>query len=184
MNGPRIVRRLGTVAAAVLVAAPLVSACSVVVPTAPHCSDVERVATIAQSVPSASYVPCVASLAAGWSTDRFAVRDGSTRFTLHSDRSPGHPVSVLLRRRCSTSGATPLAPRTPGGRTFLWLARISPRYAGTLFDVFPGGCVTYGFDFARDNHIALMAQLQTSVGFVARADLRRRLQADLTVRLP
>ena len=32
---------------------------------------------------------------------------------------------------------------------------MSPRFAGTLFDVFPGGCVTYAFDFARGRHITL-----------------------------
>ena len=171
------------IAAATLLVAASVSGCSAVVPAAPRCSDVERVATIAQSVPSSSYVPCIAALPAGWSTDRFDVHNGGTKFRLRSDRSPGHPVSLAFRRHCSTGGATPFAPRAPGGRTYLWLRRISPRYTGTLFDAFPGGCVTYQFDFARDSHIALMAELQTTVGFLSRADLRRRVRADLHVRL-
>lgn len=183
MRPPRPSWRLVVLTAAAFLVAACLSGCSVIVPTAPRCTEVERVATTAQSVPVSSYVPCIASLPAGWSTDRFLVRDGGTTFTLHSDRSPGHPVSLVFRRHCSTRGATPLAPRTPGGRTYISLLRISPRYTGSLFDVFPGGCVTYEFDFPRDAHIALMADLQTTVGFVSRADLRRRLRADLHVRL-
>ena len=40
--------------------------------------------------------------------------------------------------------ASPEPARTPGGRTYLQLTGIDPPYAGRLYDVFPGGCVTYG----------------------------------------
>lgn len=45
------------------------------------------------------------------------------------------------------------------------------------------GCVSYHFDFARDRHIALMAELLATVHFVARADLHRQVQDGLGVRL-
>jgi len=170
-------------AAAVL--APLVSvtACGVTRDEAPQCGAVERVAIIAQSVPSASYVPCLLRLPAGWTSSRFQVRSGRTSYALTSDRAPGHPVVVELRDRCRPAGTTPIAARTPGGRTALRVREIDPRYAGTMFDVFPGGCVTYRFDFARGSHIALMAELQSVVGFVTRIELRRLLQDRLGVEL-
>lgn len=170
-------------AAAVLVPLVSVTACSVTRDEAPQCGSVERVAIIAQSVPSASYVPCLLRLPAGWTSGRFQVRSGRTSYTLTSDRAPGHPVVVELRDRCRPVGATPIAARTPGGRTALRVREIDPRYAGTMFDVFPGGCVTYRFDFARGSHIALMAELQSAVGFVTRIELRRLLQDRLGVEL-
>jgi hypothetical protein len=53
---------------------------------------------------------------------------------------------VKLAATCATGTATPIAPRTSGGRTYLLLRGIDPRYAGTMYDVFPGGCVSCRFD--------------------------------------
>lgn len=166
----------------VLAATPLLAGCSATQASAPRCGDTERLGLVAQSVPSAGYVPCVAGLAAGWQSRAFTAENGSTRFQLVSDRASGQPVAVTLRASCgSLAGATPIPPRTPGGRTYLTLTSIAPRYAGTMYDQFPGGCVSYRFDFARGPHIALMAELAAAVGFVPRAQLRLRLRELLGV---
>jgi hypothetical protein len=174
--------RLG-LTASVLATLVCASACSVTRDEAPRCGSPERVAIIAQSVPTASYVPCLLRLPAGWTSGRFQVRSGRTSYILSSDRAAGHPVVVELRARCRSAGATPIPARTPGGRTSLRVREIDPRYAGTMFDVFPGGCVSYRFDFARGPHIALMADLEASVGLVTRIELRRLLRDQLGVEL-
>ena len=167
---------------AVLVLA-LTSCSGPVAGEAPKCGQVERVALIAQSVPTTSYVPCISAPQPGWSSTDLRAQDGGTRFTLNSDRSPNHPVHVELSQSCPIGTATPIAPRTPGGRSYLSLSGIDPRYAGTMYDVFPGGCVSYRFDFERGAHIPLMAQLQSIVGFVPRQQLRLDVQRQLGVRL-
>jgi hypothetical protein len=158
------------------------TACSSVATQAPRCGSLERVALVAQSVPSSTYVPCITDLPAGWSSGGLTVRDGGTEFTLRSDRS-AHAVDVALHAACDLPAATPIQPRTPGGRTYISLTAIDPDYTGTLYDVFPGGCVSYRFDFTRGTHIALMAELQQAVGFVSRPNLQRELQTRLGVRL-
>lgn len=178
------IRRWLVSAAALLALVPAFSACSVTsAGVAPSCGSVERVALIAQSVPSTSYVPCIADLQPGWSSRALSVHNGHTRFRLDSDRSPDHPVDVELRPSCRLGSATPIAPRTPGGRTYLKLTDIDPRYIGTMYDVFPGGCVSYAFNFERGPHIALMTQLSSAVGFVPRQQLRLQVQDRLGVRL-
>ena len=175
-------RAIAAVGLAVVV--PVLASCSG--PAAgevPKCGEVERVALIAQSVPSTSYVPCITALQPGWSSTGIQAQDSRTRFTLNSDRSPNHPVQVELSGACTVGTATPIAPRTPGGRSYLSLSSIDPRYAGTMYDVFPGGCVSYRFDFERGAHIPLMAQLQSIVGFVPRQQLRLDVQRQLGVRL-
>lgn len=177
-------RRWALSAAALLALLPALSACSATsVGVAPSCASTERVALIAQSVPSTSYVPCIDDLQQGWDSSALSVHDGRTRFQLDSDRSPGHPVEVELRASCRIGSATPIAPRTPGGRTYLKLTDIDPRYIGTMYDVFPGGCVSYAFNFERGAHIALMTQLSSAVGFVSRQQLRLDAQDQLGVRL-
>ena len=149
--------------------------CSSTAESAPDCRADQRLALVAQSVPGASYVPCVALLRTGWHTANFDARTGRTQFDLASDRAD-QPVVVDFRARCSSGGATAIAPRAEGVRTHLRVRSISPRYAGTLYDVFPGGCVTYRFDFERGPHIALMEDFQASLGLFSRRELRLTLQ--------
>lgn len=172
---------------AAALAAPLLGGCAGAAPgsaTAPRCSSVERLGLIAQSVPTSSYVPCITRLRAGWHTDELVIRSGATTFDLVSDRAEHHPVRIALRSGCDVVGGAPVPPRTLGGRSYLALDAISPRVTGTLYDVFPGGCVTYRFDFERGPHIALMADLQSSVGLLSRVELDRSLRRQLGVELP
>jgi hypothetical protein len=159
------------------------SGCTSAVADVPGCGSIERVALIAQSVASSSYVPCISELPQGWTSGQLHIRDGQTRFALHSDRSAGHPVRVQLDPTCAVGAAPPIAPRTPGGRTYLALRAIEPRYVGTMYDIFPGGCVSYRFDFERGVHIALMAQLQSAVGLVPRHQLSLEMRKQFGMRL-
>jgi hypothetical protein len=121
-------------------------------------------------------VPCLAELRPGWSANDFQPRSGATRFALVSDRDTGHPVVVKLTRSCDVGEATLSTPRADGARTYLKVDSIAPRYAGTLSDVFPGGCVTYRFDFARGPHIPLIDDFEHQVALSSRRDLRLALR--------
>lgn len=149
---------------------------------APDCRADQRLALLAQSVPGATYVPCVAGLRTGWRTTNFEAETGKGSFELESDRAD-RPVVVDLSPGCRVGRATAIAPRADGVRTHLELQSISPRYAGTLYDVFPGGCVTYSFDFERGPHIALMEEFQASLGLFSRRELRLELSRDIGVEL-
>lgn len=165
-------------------ALPVLSSCSITTAAeAPRCGATERIALIAQSVPSTSYIPCITALPAGWSSADLHTHNGYTRFILRSDRNPEHPVRIELSASCTVGSATPIAPRTPGGRTYLKLRTIDPRYDGTMYDIFPGGCVSYTFDFERGSHISLMTQLATAVAFESRQQLRLDAERQLGVRL-
>ncbi|HET8789203.1 MAG TPA: hypothetical protein VFO47_10700, partial [Actinomycetes bacterium] len=59
------------------------------------------VVLMAQAVPSASQLPCVELLPAGWSVSDIFVRNGRVRFALDSDRVGMHAVQVVLERFCS-----------------------------------------------------------------------------------
>ena len=59
----------------------------------------------------------------------------------------------------------------------------TPRFAGTLYDVFPGGCVSYQFDFGSGSQIALMEQFEQAVDLYPRQQLRLVLKQKLGVEL-
>jgi hypothetical protein len=104
-------------------------------------------------------------------------------FTLDPNRSGARPVKVEFRSTCDVTDAIPITPRADGVRTTMRLEGISPRYSGTITDVFPGGCVSYRFDFARGPHIALMEDLATTVDLYSRRQLRLDLRHQLGVEL-
>jgi len=148
----------------------------------PDCTDVARLAIVAQSVPDAAYVPCVAGLPAGWTFEGIEVSDAGAELRLESDRND-RGVRVELRDRCDATDATPIAPRDEGVRTYQVIAAISPRVVGRVLDVFPGGCVITSYDFVRGRHVALVAELGQVVGLRTRLELSQELRSRLGITL-
>ena len=175
---------LGAVLAAVMLAATAaLTGCAASSDAVPRCGDPLRLAIIAQSLPAASYVPCIRELPQGWSTSGFSPTQSGSSFLLDSDRSPERPVKVALSATCRPGTASPSPPRAPGVLTYTRLTSIRPRFAGTLYDVFPGGCVSYAFDFAPGSQIALMEQFEGAIGLYPRQQLRLILKQKLGVEL-
>jgi hypothetical protein len=170
-------------AAVMLAAGATLAGCAAADDTVPGCADPLRLAIVAQSVPSASYLPCIRNLQPGWTTSGFDPAQDGTSFLLNSDRSPGQPVTVRLTTACRISGASPSPARAPGVLTYTRLDSIRPRFAGRLYDVFPGGCVTYTFDFSHGSQIELMEQFKAAVGLYPRQQLRLVLKQELGVEL-
>lgn len=164
-------------------AAVALTGCATSNDTAPGCGDPLRLAIVAQSVPSAFYLPCIHDLPPGWTTAGFDPSQDGTSFLLNSYRSPGQPVTVQLTAACRISGASPSPARAPGVLTYTRLDSIRPRFAGHLYDVFPGGCVTYTFGFSHGSQIALMEQFEQAIGLYPRQQLRLVLKRKLGVEL-
>lgn len=181
-GGARVLRAaVGTLVVTTLV--PLASGCSVLSQPVPSCASILRLALVAQSVPTAAYVPCLNPLLPGWTAAGFRASSGHSEFSLRSNLASDSPVVVQLVPHCDVTGATVVTPRGPGVSTYRKLRTIAPRYAGTLTDVFPGGCVTYQFDFQRGAHIALIENFESTVALFPRqqlaVDLHRRLGVSL-----
>ncbi len=176
-------RRRLALASAVAAMAVMLTSCTTVAGTVPECDPGPRLAVVAQSVPGASYVPCIRELSEDWSTGGFRAGRGGARFTLVPHRPGSRPVRVTFDSACDASGAVATTPRAEGVRTSIRLEAISPRYTGTLTDVFAGGCVTYRFDFARGPHISLMEQLVSTVGLFSRRELGVEVHDQLGVDL-
>jgi hypothetical protein len=148
----------------------------------PRCEPSQRLAIVAQSVPGAAYLPCIAELPPGWSFSSFDVDDDGTRFSLRSDRAD-RPVGVELAASCDVGSAIPVAPRDEGVRTYHLAESVSPRYAGRFYDVFADGCVTYEFDFATGPHITLIDEMQRAVRLYSRRLLRQELYDEIGITL-
>jgi len=164
-------------------AAVSLAGCATSAGPVPGCGDPLRLAIVAQSVPGAAYLPCLRDLQPGWTAVGFTPSQDGTSFLLDSDRSPGRPVTVRLTASCRITGASPSPARAPGVLTYTRLESIRPRFAGQLYDVFSGGCVTYTFDFSHGSQIALTEEFEAAVGLYPRQQLRIVLKRKLGVEL-
>ncbi len=141
---------------------------------APECrTNSETLALMAQSVPTAAQVPCIAVLPAGWSFRTIDVRNGRSSFSLDSDRAGDRAVQVTLRARCDVSGATEIVSDEPGLARYERVESVVSEYRGVRLYVFPGGCVTYRFEFERRG-LALVNEVSLALGFLSRAEVARQ----------
>ncbi len=159
------------VVAAVLAVA--VAGCAGAEAAAPGCDSGRRLAILAQSVPTASLVPCLDSMPAGWSFAALDVDSRRARFWLHSDRAGLRAAEVELAPACDLGDSTRAQAEEEGAERYQRLSSLSPRFVGTTYDVFDGGCVVYRYDFAPDTHIELYQELHDAVALFPRDGLEQ-----------
>lgn len=152
------------------------SACTVRgVVIAPWCEPNQRLAIVAQSVPTAVAVPCIAQMPAGWSAGGVEVETGRTRFWLNSDRAGDHAVEIQLAATCDIDGATATA------RELDWVQRYerSDQMAGrlhlTVLEVFDGGCISTSLDLPVGSADMLAAEALDAASLYPREELRAEM---------
>ena len=133
---------------------------------------------MAQAVPSASAVPCIDSLPAGWTFGQATVHDGRGRFWLNSDRAGHHAVAVTLSDRCDVSRAHAVTPDAPSTSSFEETRRGGSRVSLIRFDRFPGGCVTYDINVTKGSRPALLSDVDRALAYTARTRLARHVHLD------
>ena len=180
-------RRIGKVAALALVVAALAS-CSARAGDATEANcpieDGELFVLMAQSVPSATLIPCIEALPAGWTYGGSDVSNAVARFWLDSDRGGYHAVEVSLEASCRITGAVDVTNSTSEGgvRVYLDEFDLHPFTANKYF-VFPGGCVTYRYRFGADAEATLALEADEAVTFNLRTVLVAKVQEELGLTL-
>jgi serine/threonine protein kinase len=136
----------------------------------PTCGTGNAMVLVAQSVPSATRLPCVATPPAGWTVGVLHVQRGRTTFWLNSDRAGVHAVHVTFTAPsgCSTTGATEVPSDEGGTRRFVAPERVQPSLRSTTTYRFEGGCVTYRFAFKDGAPGALALDAGAALAFIDR----------------
>jgi hypothetical protein len=137
---------------------------------APTCvpKGADTLVLIAQAVPRASKIPCIASYPAGWHFASMSIRDGEASFILDSDRAGISAVRVHLNSSCDLEGATEIPSDEPGTRRFERIISVVDGFKAIRSYSFEGGCITYRFDFDRQGR-ALVNEVSVAIGFMDRA---------------
>jgi tRNA A-37 threonylcarbamoyl transferase component Bud32 len=150
------------------------------------CTQLEELWLQAQSVPSASHIPCVQAFPAGI-VGALAVRDGesvlelshaSLDINLNTGDQPqaaaaAGEVTVRLTASCAVPTTGEGETVAPGVRRF---QTRGPSGTPQVVDVFPGGCVTYRPEPDIGPSAPLLDQAQRAVTFRTRDELRDALR--------
>lgn len=179
MNAAR--RGLTATALAFVIALPLAS-CSPGDTTTPACDDPGGRANVlvAQSVPSATRLPCLESLPAGWRLGGISIKDSGATFWLDSVVSGIHAVEVSLAATCQIAGASEVVPAADeAGMHVLVLPTSLDPFQGRRFIVFDGGCVTYRYSFSAGTPPTVALEVDGSLSFLARDDVADAVEVEL-----
>jgi hypothetical protein len=149
---------------------------------APSCAPAPRsfdrtIILIAQSVPTASSLPCIRGpLPQGWALSDLEIKRGSARFWLALDREGDKALLVQLAGSCDVSGATQVASEQTGMRQYERVSRLQGGYGGTRYYVYPGGCTTYEFDLRGESRAQPLAAIAQTLSFISRDTLRQQVR--------
>ena len=80
-------------------------------------------------------------------------------------------MTITLTAACDTSGAPQIPSDQPGTRRFEHPLSLRPQFTDLRFYLFPGGCVTYRFHFARGASSLLAIPVDSAVAFMPRTTL-------------
>jgi tRNA A-37 threonylcarbamoyl transferase component Bud32 len=133
------------------------------------CGDLEPLWLMAQSVPSASLIPCLQLVPVDWKVAEVAVNNGRSVITLDHDRGGSAAMVVRLTASCDLAGATEVTSEQRGATRY-YRARDNTRAYK-----FPGGCVTQRYRAAGPSALRLSDTASTEFGFISREELRQAL---------
>jgi tRNA A-37 threonylcarbamoyl transferase component Bud32 len=139
------------------------------------CRDLEPLWLMAQSVPSASLLPCLQLVPVDWKIAEVAVNNGRSVITLDHDRGGKAAMVVRLTASCDLAGATEVTSEHSGARRYLRVDANSTEFSATRAYTFSGGCVTQRFRTAGPSALRLSDTASTEFGFITREELRQAL---------
>jgi tRNA A-37 threonylcarbamoyl transferase component Bud32/membrane-associated phospholipid phosphatase len=143
----------------------------------PECRMVDEdvLPLMAQSVPSASLLPCIEVETPGWDFHLLDVKNGASRLFMKAERPDprSNLAEVTLTRSCDVSGLRQDATDELGTDLYVRIhALTNTRYAATRYYLFNGGCVSYQVDLYGSGRTALADQLTLeNLSFVSRGQV-------------
>lgn len=146
----------------------------------PICTQPEDAVMVleAQSVPTATRLPCIAELPIGWRFGGMFVNDAGTTLWFDHDRAGVRAVEVKLTTTCDVSSAVevPPGPDEVGMRVFQEPTSLDP-FTGSRSLLFEGGCIESRYRFASGSDPSLVIEADRALSTLARstvvAEVRR-----------
>jgi tRNA A-37 threonylcarbamoyl transferase component Bud32 len=134
----------------------------------------------AQAVPSASLIPCMQALPAGWTVVGGTANNGRAEWIVdHNVTSGGtdeEQLLISLTRSCDLSGTTEEPRDASGVRHYKRLSVGDDAFVATWIDVFEGGCASATTATTLSQWETLEVDLRAAWKYSTRAELAQVLQ--------
>lgn len=143
---------------------------------APSCEGGASNLIVAQSVPTATQVPCLERLPDGWSVAAVRVNDDGSEIRLDSDRAGEGAAVLRYDRACAYDPATQSPSELPPALRYDEIEQLEPGFRATRFYVFAGGCVSWRFDFDDGASATESVAIGDALGLVSREALNRSIR--------
>ena len=131
---------------------------------------------VAQSVPTATLVPCLGPLPNGWEVDGVRVDQDGSIVRLDSDRAGTEAARLVFSQHCDITDAVLVPSDQSGIPAYEAIGRIQPGFLGERIYIFKGGCVRWEFDFDPDVSATLAIDLQARLTLVPRSEINRSIR--------
>ena len=148
----------------------------------PLCRDLtglDPMGLVAQSVPSASYIPCTTDDPQGWEFYAMDVRNGRTKMFFDADPTPAHSgdheLVVTMTASCPARGEE----RASGleGVTRLDVSEgTANSFTGERRFIFEGGCVIYSYDLSGPEWPNFVSASSLALDFRSREDFNAQVR--------
>jgi hypothetical protein len=138
---------------------------------------------VAQSVPTASAVPCVRGQAGRWTMAELTVRDGSAVIVFGYQYGGPDRVTIEVRPTCDVGDAKEVSSVHAGTTRYNLERERAGRYANEIYYVYDGACTSLRFDLAPVGADLRGAEFLAALGFVTRDELDRQIRAATDGRL-
>ena len=137
---------------------------------APTCAGDRAVLIAAQSVPTASQVPCFDTLPAGWEFENVSITQDGTHIVLDSDRAGPGAARLHYVADCDLSGTVSTPSDDRNIKLFEDIEMLDPSFKARRFHVFDGGCGWWQFDFDPGVSAALRVELDNTLQWWGRQE--------------
>ena len=130
----------------------------------------------AQSVPTATLLPCFDDLPAGWEVDSVDITQAGTTVVIDSDRAGFTAASLRFLSECDVGDAIATPSDYDRTERFELIRQVSPRFQADRFYLFEGGCIWWHFDFDVGVPSAMSVELGNSLRFIDRTEFNDALR--------
>jgi serine/threonine protein kinase len=151
----------------------------------PFCHNVmglDAMGLMAQSVPSAAFIPCTTPASQGWEFHGMDVRSGRTKIffdAVPEFASPErHELVVVMKSTCPARGEE-VASGDPRIRRLEDSDPAPASFTGVRRFIFEGGCIEYRFDLEGDDWPNFVSASSLALDFRSRASLNAEIQRRL-----
>jgi membrane-associated phospholipid phosphatase len=136
----------------------------------PGCGTDDLMVLMAQSVPTATAIPCVSSFPAGWQASDVSVKSDRSRFQL---QAADNRVEVTLEQleECDVGDALEVPSEELGARRYDSSTQLPPDVRAMRTYLFDGGCVTVDYALDDTADASLLVELDRALAFQPRSEL-------------